>query len=106
MYVLFLARARRPGDELPSNEKTAEEIFVPNNHNTHNTLQTPSPTTQIRKFFLKLWSFFSLFRQHTVKYAIKTSLVSVAVAMLAFIPATQKYFHEFRMEWTLVTVNN
>ncbi|KAG2224607.1 hypothetical protein INT45_003747 [Circinella minor] len=101
---LMFARPRQPGDELPSNEKVAEETFVPNNHNTHNTLQTPSPTTQIRKFFLKLWSFFSLFRQHTVKYAIKTSVVTVAVAMLAFIPATQKYFHEFRMEWTLVTI--
>ncbi|KAI9272770.1 Fusaric acid resistance protein-like-domain-containing protein [Phascolomyces articulosus] len=104
LQLMFGNHTSRPGDNIPSEEKTAEEIFVPNNHNTHNTLQTPSPTTQIRKFFLKLWGFFSMFRQHTVKYAIKTSFVSVAVAMLAFIPQTQMYFHEFRMEWTLVTI--
>ena len=99
------ARARAPGDDLPTSEKAADEAFVPNNHNTHNTLQTPSPTTRIRKFLLKLWGFLSWFRKHTVRYAIKASLVSVAVAVLAFIPSTQVYFREFRMEWTLITVN-
>ncbi|KAI9497668.1 Fusaric acid resistance protein-like-domain-containing protein [Zychaea mexicana] len=102
--LLLYHIARRPGDDLPSNEKTTEEVFVPNNNNTHNTLQTPSPTTRIRKFFLKLWGFFSWFRSHTVKYAIKASVVSVAIGMLAFIPSTQFYFREFRMEWTLISI--
>ncbi|KAI8142257.1 Fusaric acid resistance protein-like-domain-containing protein [Fennellomyces sp. T-0311] len=101
---LMFDKARTPGDDLPKTEKAAEEVFVPNNHNTYNTLQTPSPTTRIRKFLLKLWGFFSWFRKHTVRYAIKASLVSVAVAVLAFIPATQIYFREFRMEWTLITI--
>lgn len=87
-------------DDLPPKDDT----FVPNNHNTSNTLQTPSPTTRVRKFFLQLWGFFSLFRQHNVRYAIKATLASVAIASLAFIPATQVYFKEFRMEWCIITV--
>lgn len=102
--VYYAARASRPNDDLPE-KHAAEEIFIPNNHNTTNTLQTPSPTTYIRKCFLQLWNFFSWFRNHTVRYAIKATLVSVGVAMLAFIPATQHYFREYRMEWTLITVS-
>ncbi|KAG0164203.1 hypothetical protein DFQ30_010299 [Apophysomyces sp. BC1015] len=86
-------------------ERVAEHAeFVPNNHNTFNTLHTPKPTTTCRQFFLTLWEFFSWFRQHTVRYAIKATVIGVAVASLAFIPATQIYFREFRMEWTLITV--
>lgn len=103
--VCYAARASRPNDDLPE-KHAAEEIFIPNNHNTTDTLQTPSPTTYIRKCFLQLWSFFSWFRNHTVRYAIKATLVSVGVAMLAFIPATQHYFREYRMEWTLITVSH
>ncbi|KAI9311285.1 hypothetical protein BX666DRAFT_2032292 [Dichotomocladium elegans] len=105
---LMLARARRPNDGLPQSEKRDpdddDEVFIPNNHNTVNTLQTPSPTTYIRKFFIRLWSFFSWFREHTVRYAIKSSLTATAIASLAFIPSTQAYFREYRMEWTLITI--
>ncbi|KAF7732052.1 hypothetical protein EC973_007157 [Apophysomyces ossiformis] len=87
------------------NARRAEQAeFVPNNHNTINTLHTPKPTTAWRRFFLSLWEFFSWFRKHTVRYAIKATVTGVAIASLAFIPATQDYFREFRMEWTLITV--
>ncbi|KAI8381006.1 Fusaric acid resistance protein-like-domain-containing protein [Radiomyces spectabilis] len=78
--------------------------YVPNNNNTLNTLHTPAPTTSWRKFVLQLWSFFSWFRQHNVRYAAKSMLTAIAVSSIAFIPATQPYFISLRMEWTLITV--
>lgn len=98
---MFQLIFRRPVDE---SEKIPKETFVPNNNNTIDTLQTPSPKTRIRKVFIRLWSFFSWFRQHTVRYAIKATLISVALAVLAYIPATQQYFREYRMEWTLISI--
>lgn len=85
-------------------KKASVESFVPNNHNTFNTLHTPKPKTQIRKFFLNLWGFFSWFRQHTVRYAAKSMLIALAIASMAFIPATQEYFLAWKMDWTLITV--
>ncbi|KAI7848907.1 Fusaric acid resistance protein-like-domain-containing protein [Circinella umbellata] len=83
---------------------TDNAFFTPNNHNTSNTLHTPQPSTQRHKLSLKLWSFFSWFRQHTIKFAVKNMLTAVAVSALAFIPQTQPYFYQYRMEWTLLTV--
>ncbi|KAI9259639.1 Fusaric acid resistance protein-like-domain-containing protein [Phascolomyces articulosus] len=79
-------------------------FFTPNNHNTSNTLHTPQPSTQRHKFSVKLWRFFSWFRQHTIKFAVKNMLTAIAVSALAFIPQTQPYFYQYRMEWTLLTV--
>lgn len=87
-----------------STKKKVEVDFIPNNNNTMNTLHTPTPTTKWRKFFLKLWGFFSEFRTYRVRFAIKSTLMAEAISSLAFIPATRPYFTEFKMEWTLITV--
>ncbi|GAN07622.1 conserved hypothetical protein [Mucor ambiguus] len=78
--------------------------FTPNNHNTLNTLHTPLHTSKVRRFLLKLWSFFSGFRTYRVKFAIKSMLTAELISILAFIPATRPYFTEFKLEWTLITV--
>ncbi|KAI8047969.1 Fusaric acid resistance protein-like-domain-containing protein [Gilbertella persicaria] len=78
--------------------------FVPNNSNTFNTLHTPSPKTNIRRFLLSLWGFFSQFRSHHVKFAFKSMLTAELISVLAFIPLTRPYFTNLKMEWTLVTV--
>lgn len=78
--------------------------FTPNNHNTLNTLHTPAPETKVRKFLLKLWSFFSGFRTYRVKFAVKSTLTAEIISVLAFIPATRPCFTEFKLEWTLITV--
>ncbi|KAI7903752.1 uncharacterized protein BX663DRAFT_471797 [Cokeromyces recurvatus] len=80
------------------------DLFVPNNHNTLNTLHTPAPKTKLRKFLVHLWSFFSKFRTYQFKFAMKSMLTAEAIAVLAFIPATRPYFTEFKLEWTLITV--
>lgn len=85
--------------------KRSTESFVPNNNNTFNTLHTPKPKTKIRKFFLKMWGFFLTFRQHSVRYAIKSALIALAIASMAFIPATRDYFLDLKMDWTLITVS-
>lgn len=85
-------------------KKSSIESFVPNNNNTFNTLHTPKPKTKVRKFFLNLWGFFSWFRQHTVRYASKSTLIALAIASMAFIPATREYFITWKMDWTLITV--
>ncbi|KAI7862150.1 Fusaric acid resistance protein-like-domain-containing protein [Spinellus fusiger] len=93
--------------KLEAQEKTIisdRSMESPNNHNTFNTLHTPSPRTRIRKFFVKLWSFFSWFRQHDARYAAKSTLTAVCIATLAFIPSTHDYFQSLKMEWTLITV--
>lgn len=85
-------------------KKSSIDSFVPNNHNTFNTLHTPKPKTKIRKFFLTLWGFFSWFRKHTVRYALKSTLIALAIASMAFIPSTREYFLAWKMDWTLITV--
>ncbi|EIE87122.1 hypothetical protein RO3G_11833 [Rhizopus delemar RA 99-880] len=85
-------------------KKIVAESFVPNNHNTINTLHTPKPKTKIRKFFLSLWGFFSWFRSHNVRYALKSTLIAVAIASMAFMPMTREYFQAWKMDWTLITV--
>lgn len=86
-------------------KKRSTDSFVPNNNNTFNTLHTPKPKTKIRKFFLRLWGFFLAFRQHSVRYAIKSALIALAIASMAFIPATRQYFLDLKMDWTLITVS-
>ncbi|KAI8887415.1 hypothetical protein K501DRAFT_242578 [Backusella circina FSU 941] len=81
-----------------------EDIFTPNNHNTFNTLHTPTPKTNWRKFFLNLWGFFSAFKTHRVRFALKSMITAEIFSVFAFIPSTRSYFVDFRMEWTLITV--
>lgn len=80
------------------------DSFKPNNNNTFNTLHTPKPKTKARKVLLSLWGFFSWFKTHTVRYALKATLISVAIASLAFIPATTEIFQSWKMDWVLITV--
>ena len=86
--------------------ETDASFAVPNNHNTFNTLHTPTPSTQRHKFSVRLWSFFSWFRQHTVRFAAKNMLTAIVLSSFAFIPQTQPYFYKYRMEWTLLTVSH
>lgn len=85
-------------------DTSPDTSFTPNNHNTLNTLHTPLHTSKVRRFLLKLWSFFSGFRTYRVKFAIKSMLTAELISILAFIPATRPYFTEFKLEWTLITV--
>ncbi|GAN05837.1 conserved hypothetical protein [Mucor ambiguus] len=85
-------------------KKNSIESFKPNNNNTFGSLHTPKPTSKLRKFFLNLWAFFSWFRQHTVRYASKSTLIALAIASMAFIPVTREYFITWKMDWTLITV--
>ncbi|KAI8881158.1 hypothetical protein K501DRAFT_189586 [Backusella circina FSU 941] len=80
------------------------DSFKPNNNNTFNTLHTPKPKTKTRKIFLSLWGFFSWFKTHTVRYALKATLISVALAAPAFIPSTTEIFQSWKMDWVLITV--
>ncbi|KAJ8663220.1 hypothetical protein O0I10_001397 [Lichtheimia ornata] len=88
----------------PMATDTDEPFAVPNNHNTLNTLHTPTPSTQRHKFSVRLWGFFSWFRQHTVRFAAKNMITAIVLSSFAFIPQTQPYFYKYRMEWTLLTV--
>ncbi|KAG2191988.1 hypothetical protein INT47_000780 [Mucor saturninus] len=81
-----------------------QDMFIPNNNHTINTLHTPEPKTKLRRFLLKLWGFFSEFRTYRVKFAFKSMLTAELISVLAFIPATRPYFTDFKMEWTLITV--
>ncbi|KAI9283404.1 hypothetical protein BY458DRAFT_428000 [Sporodiniella umbellata] len=85
-------------------KKNYADSFVPNNNNTINTLHTPKPKTKIRKFFLSLWGFFSWFRSHDVRFALKSTLIAVSIASMAFLPMTREYFQSLKMDWTLITV--
>lgn len=84
---------------------TDAPFAMPNNHNTLNTLHTPTPSTQRHKFSVRLWGFFSWFRQHTVRFAAKNMITAIVLSSFAFIPQTQPYFYKYRMEWTLLTVS-
>ncbi|KAI8581066.1 hypothetical protein K450DRAFT_234472 [Umbelopsis ramanniana AG] len=88
----------------PSVRRRSSVSFVPNNHNTSNTLHTPLPKTRWRRFFISLWGFFSWFKQQHVRYAIKSSAAAVILATPAFLPSTGERFRELRMEWALVTL--
>ncbi|RUS20335.1 hypothetical protein BC938DRAFT_475579, partial [Jimgerdemannia flammicorona] len=84
---------------------TPTTAFFPNDRNMANTLQTPRPTTHLRAFFVRLWSFFSWFRRFTVRYAFKAAVAAVLMATPAFLEEWADLFLEYRMEWGLITVS-
>ncbi|CAO0796557.1 unnamed protein product [Mucor circinelloides] len=98
----FAADKKKPAPVIT--KKSSIESFKPNNNNTFGSLHTPKPTSKLRKFLLNMWAFFSWFRQHTVRYASKSTLIALAIASMAFIPATREYFITWKMDWTLITV--
>lgn len=79
--------------------------FVPNERNTFNTLHTPEPKTKWRRFFIRVWRTFSLFKLQKIRYAIKATVATVLLATPAFMESTQDWYREYRMEWALITVN-
>ncbi|CAO3646221.1 unnamed protein product [Mucor hiemalis] len=78
--------------------------FVPNERNTFNTLHTPEPKTKWRRFFIRVWRTFSLFKLQKIRYAIKATVATVLLATPAFMESTQDFFREYRMEWALITL--
>lgn len=104
MTASILDYSRMCEHEDDDNGAPSDTSFTPNNHNTLNTLHTPLHKSKVRRFLLKLWSFFSGFRTYRVKFAIKSMLTAEIISILAFIPATRPYFTEFKLEWTLITV--
>ncbi|KAF7728169.1 hypothetical protein EC973_006563 [Apophysomyces ossiformis] len=78
--------------------------FVPNERNTMNTLHTPEPKTKWRKFFIRLWRTFTLFKLQKVRYASKAAVAATVLATPAFLESTGDWFREWRMEWALITL--
>ncbi|KAI9314607.1 Fusaric acid resistance protein-like-domain-containing protein [Dichotomocladium elegans] len=78
--------------------------FVPNERNLMNTLHTPSPTTRWRRFFIRVWRIFSLFKLQKVRYAVKAAIAATLLATPAFITSTGDWFRTWRMEWALITL--
>ncbi|KAI9306638.1 Fusaric acid resistance protein-like-domain-containing protein [Cunninghamella echinulata] len=85
-------------------KKSSLQGFKPNERNMMNTLHTPAPTTQWRKFFIRLWQTFSLFKLQKVRYATKSTIAAILLATPAFLPSTASIFREWRMEWALITL--
>ncbi|KAI8339686.1 Fusaric acid resistance protein-like-domain-containing protein [Chlamydoabsidia padenii] len=78
--------------------------FIPNERNMTNTLHTPLAKTAWRRFFIRLWKAFSLFKEQKIRYAIKASLAATLLATPAFLESTGPWFREWRMEWALITL--
>ncbi|KAI8079169.1 hypothetical protein BDF21DRAFT_36450 [Thamnidium elegans] len=78
--------------------------FVPNERNTFNTLHTPEPKTTWRKFFIRVWRTFSLFKLQKMRYAIKATLATVLLAIPAFMEFSKEWYRQYRMEWALITL--
>ncbi|CEP12732.1 hypothetical protein [Parasitella parasitica] len=78
--------------------------FVPNQRNTFNTLHTPEPKTKWRRFFIRLWQTFSLFKSQKIRYAIKSTVATILLALPAFLEPTKEFFRTYRMEWALITL--
>ncbi|GAN06647.1 conserved hypothetical protein [Mucor ambiguus] len=78
--------------------------FVPNERNTFNTLHTPEPKTKWRRFFIRVWQTFSLFKSQKIRYAIKATVATILLALPAFLESTQDFFRTYRMEWALITL--
>ncbi|KAI8081545.1 Fusaric acid resistance protein-like-domain-containing protein [Halteromyces radiatus] len=78
--------------------------FIPNERNMTNTLHTPLARTKWRRFFIRLWKTFSLFKEQKIRYAIKASLAATLMATPAFLERTGPWFREWRMEWALITL--
>ncbi|KAI8332623.1 hypothetical protein BC941DRAFT_402304 [Chlamydoabsidia padenii] len=80
------------------------QAFTPNERNTVNTLHTPLATTRWRRFFIRIWLLFSLFKLQKMRYAIKASIAAILLATPAFVSSTSHFFREWRMEWALITL--
>ncbi|KAG2203276.1 hypothetical protein INT47_000196 [Mucor saturninus] len=78
--------------------------FVPNERNTFNTLHTPEPKTTWRRFFIRVWRTFSLFKLQKIRYAIKATIATVLLATPAYLEPTKELYREYRMEWALITL--
>jgi hypothetical protein len=104
IYVFTIEQKSTYLDDKTSGTQKEEDLFTPNNHNTFNTLHTPTPDTHWRRIFLTLWGFFSAFKTHKIRFALKSMLTAELISVFAYIPYTRPYFMEFRMEWTLITV--
>lgn len=91
--------------EKKVSKKSSLQGFKPNERNMMNTLHTPAPTTQWRKFFISVWQTFSLFKLQKVRYATKSTIAAILLATPAFLPSTASIFREWRMEWALITVS-
>ncbi|KAG2175599.1 hypothetical protein INT43_001246 [Umbelopsis isabellina] len=106
-WISYCKQFLKGGDEPKKTrnlKRRPSSNFVPNDHNTRNTLHTPLPKTKWRRFFISIWSFFSWFKQQHVRYAMKASAAAVILATPAFLPQTGERFRELRMEWALVTL--
>ncbi|KAI8376126.1 Fusaric acid resistance protein-like-domain-containing protein [Radiomyces spectabilis] len=105
-WRVYIARCcgqrTRSSEETNGSKKNAS--FRPNDRNTHNTLHTPVHSGGIRWALMRVWGFFTWFRQHTVRYAVKATLTALIFSAPAFIPVTQPWFRTFRMEWMLITI--
>lgn len=99
--MTFRFRLTKTGQSRPS----SFGAFVPNERHMTNTLHTPEPATHWRKFFLRVWRTFSLFKTQKVRYAIKATIATIILAAPAFIEATGSWFRTYRMEWALITVS-
>ncbi|KAI8370348.1 Fusaric acid resistance protein-like-domain-containing protein, partial [Radiomyces spectabilis] len=78
--------------------------FIPNERHTVNTLHTPQPKTQWRRFFIRLWWFLSLFKTQKIRYATKATVATILLAVPAFLEFSGAWFREWRMEWALITL--
>ncbi|ORX62789.1 hypothetical protein DM01DRAFT_1360806 [Hesseltinella vesiculosa] len=83
---------------------SSSQAFVPNERHRLHTLHTPAPTTRWRKFFLRVWWVFSLFKLQTMRYAIKSTVAAILLAIPAFLSPTGSIFRTWRMEWALITL--
>lgn len=60
--------------------------------------QRPTTATTLR---YKVWKFSRFFRRDDIRYAAKVGIGGITIAVWAYVPATQAFFHEWRMEWAL-----
>jgi hypothetical protein len=95
---------KRTGSETKSSKKN--NAFVPNERHKMNTLHTPVPKTKWRQLVLRVWRTFSLFKLQKMRYATKSTIAVIILAIPAFIQSTGGWFREWRMEWALITVSN
>ncbi|KAI8096622.1 Fusaric acid resistance protein-like-domain-containing protein [Halteromyces radiatus] len=85
-------------------KKKVNPCFIPNERNRVNTLHTPLPTTRWRRFFIRIWVLFSLFKLQKIRYAIKSTIAAILLATPAFVSSTSNIFRQWRMEWALITL--
>ncbi|KAI8976759.1 hypothetical protein BDB01DRAFT_844390 [Pilobolus umbonatus] len=64
--------------------------------------QPPQPKTKFHQRMINLHSFLSIFKSNNIRFAIKSTLFSVAIASIAFIPSTRAFFHQWKLEWALI----